>query len=105
MGRITISVYKAKPGKDDALLKLVHEHLPILKTQHLVTDRRPVVMRAADGSIVEIFEWASRKAIDEAHTNPEVQKLWGRFGEVCDFDIPVNVQEFHNMFSEFEPIN
>jgi hypothetical protein len=105
MGRITISVYRPKPGKEKALLSLVDEHIPILKSQNLVTDRKPIVMKAKDNSIVEIFEWVSRKAIDDAHSNAEVHKLWARFGEVCDFDTPKNVNEFSDMFSEFEAVN
>jgi quinol monooxygenase YgiN len=105
MGRITIAVYRPKKGKEDALLKLVHEHMPILKSQQLITERKPIVMQAADKSIIEIFEWTSVEAIKQAHTNAAVQDLWNRFSEVCAYDMPVNVTEFHNMFSEFEPIN
>lgn len=105
MGRITFAIYRPKAGKETQLMKLVEEHLPILKSQALVTDRRPIVMQAKDKSIIEVFEWKSRKAIDDAHTNPEVQKLWGKFGEVCDFESPKNIAEFSEMFSEFEAIN
>jgi len=105
MGRITIAIYRPKKGKEEQLLKLVHEHLPILESQDLITKRKPIVMRAADNAVIEIFEWKSAKAIEQAHSNPQVLKLWDRFGEVCDFEIPVNVKEFHNMFSEFEPVN
>lgn len=105
MGRITIASYRPKPGKERDLLKLVKEHMPILQSQQLITDRVPIVMQAGDKTIIEIFEWKSRKAIDEAHTNPAVQELWNRFNEVCDYEIPLNVKEFHSMFAEFEPIN
>jgi hypothetical protein len=105
MERITIAVYRPKPGKENQLLGLVKEHLPILKSQGLITDRKPIVMQALDKTVVEVFGWKSAEAIKEAHTNPEVQKLWGRFNEVCDYLIPTDVQEFHNMFSEFTPIN
>jgi hypothetical protein len=105
MGRIVIVAYRPKKGKEEQLLKLIHEHLPILKTQDMVTDRKPVVMKAADGTVIEIFEWKSAKAIEDAHSNAVVQALWMRFNEVCDYDIPVNVREFHDMFSGFEPIN
>lgn len=105
MGRITIAVYKPKPGKGNELLALVNDHLPILKTQGLVTDRKPIVMTSADGTIIEVFEWTSRTAIDEAHSNPVVQTLWNRFGEVCDFALPTDLPEFHKLFSEFEPVN
>jgi hypothetical protein len=105
MGRIAIAVYRPKKGKEQQLLKLIKEHMPVLQSQQLITDRTPIVMQAADKTVVEVFEWKSRKTIDEAHTNPEVQKLWNRFSEVCDYEIPVNVKEFQALFSEFEPIN
>ena len=105
MGRITIAIYRPKRGKEKELLKIVEEHLPVLQEQKLVTNRKPIVMKAQDQSIIEVFEWVSAEAIAAAHTNPVVGKLWERFGEACDFEIPVNVKEFQNMFSEFEPVN
>lgn len=105
MGRIVFAVYRPHGGKETELLELVQEHMPVLKSQRLITDRKPMVMRANDNSIVEIFEWQSSQAIADAHSNPVVQELWNRFSAVCAFEVPSNVQEFHNMFSEFEPIN
>ena len=32
-----------------------------------MTERAPIVMRAADETIVEVFEWVSREAIEGAH--------------------------------------
>ena len=104
MGRTVIVVYRPKKGKDAKLVEVIKDHLPVLRSQGLATDRKPIVMRAADGSIVEIFEWKSAQAIKDAHTNPEVGKLWMRFSEVCDFDKPMNLKEFNEMFSEFETI-
>jgi hypothetical protein len=105
MERITIAIYRPKAGKETQLLELIKEHMPILKGQGLITDRKPVVMQAEDKTIVEVFGWKSADAIKEAHTNQEVQKLWHRFSEVCDYDIPTNVKEFTGLFSEFTPIN
>ena len=105
MGRITIAVYRPREGREKDLLRLVKEHLPILMKEGLITDRKSIVMQAADKSIVEVFEWKSKQAIENAHTNAAVLELWNRFNEVCDYTIPVNVKEFHAMFSEFEPIN
>ncbi|HEY0653900.1 MAG TPA: hypothetical protein VGD65_12265 [Chryseosolibacter sp.] len=105
MGRITFAIYRPKPGKEKQLLQLVAEHLPILKTQNLITDREPIVMQAKNNCVIEVFEWKSRESIDQAHTNTEVQKLWARFGEVCDFETPTNIEEFSSMFPEFESIN
>ena len=105
MGRIVFAVYRPHAGKETELLDLVREHMPVLKSQRLITDRKPMVMRANDNSIVEIFEWQSSQAISDAHSNPVVQELWDRFSQVCAFETPSNVDEFHNIFSEFEPIN
>jgi hypothetical protein len=105
MGRIVIAAYRPKKGKEEQLLELIHEHMPLLTGEGLVTDRKPVAMRSANGTIIEVFEWRSAKAMEDAHSNPVVQDLWQRFSEVCDYDIPVNVKEFHTLFPEFEPIN
>ncbi len=105
MGRIVIVAYRPHAGMEEQLLELVREHLPLLKSQRLVTDRKPVVMRAADRTIVEVFEWQDADAIARAHENPVVQDLWQRFSEVCTFEIPTKVAEFHDLFSEFEPVH
>jgi hypothetical protein len=105
MGRITIAIYRPKPGNEKQLMELVKVHLSVLQKENLATDRKPMVMRAEDGCIIEVFEWKSAEAIQNAHANPEVQKLWAEFNAVCNYQIPVTVKEFNNLFSEFEPID
>ena len=105
MGVITIATYRPKKGKERQLRALVRKHLPILESQNLITDRLPIVMQAADKTVVEIFEWKSAKAIREAHKNPEVLKLWDAFAKVCDYGTPSNVKEFSEMFPNFKPLN
>ncbi len=105
MGRIVISAFKPKEGKSEELKKIVLEHLPILKSQNLVTDRSSIIMEAKDGTIIEVFEWISEKAVEVAHTNPEVMKIWDRFAEVCDY-VPMNsVEEASFPFAHFTPVN
>jgi len=105
MSRGVIVIYRPKKGKDAALLQLVNDHMSILKTQNLVTDRAPIIMKAADGSIIEVFEWKSADAIKQAHQNKVVRELWERFSQVCEYEIPVNIKEFQALFSEFEVLN
>jgi hypothetical protein len=100
-----VAIYRPKPGKETQLLHAVKDHMPILRGENLITERKAIVMRANDKSIVEIFEWTSSDAIAKAHENKEVLKLWDRFNEVCEYVKPVDIQEFHNLFSEFEPID
>ncbi|MGA8028485.1 MAG: hypothetical protein WB992_15180 [Bryobacteraceae bacterium] len=104
MGSISVACYRPKTGCEDALLQLVRNHLPPLRAEGLVTERASIVMRAADGTIVEVFEWVSQEAIAGAHSNPAVLELWKRFEAVCSYEIPCNVAEFKTMFAHFEPI-
>ena len=39
MSRGVIVIYRPRRGKDTALLQLVKDHMSILRTQNLVTDR------------------------------------------------------------------
>ena len=105
MGRIVIVAYKPKPGKEDVLKQLSETHMQILKSQNLVTDRKPIIMVSQDGSIVEVFEWLSKQAIEAAHSNPTVQEMWGNFAQVCEYLPVANVPESTNLFSEFTPLN
>jgi len=105
MGHVTIACYKPKPGKEDSLRELMKTHLQRLKTEGLVTDRESIIMQAKDGTILEVFEWLSAEAIASAHTNPSVLKMWGEYGEVCDY-VPVNtLAEAADMFAGFKPLN
>jgi hypothetical protein len=79
----------------------MRDHLPVLRTQGLATDRPSVVLRAGDGTLVEIFEWASHAAIAAAHANPEVGKLWTRYSACCDYVTLADLAEAKAMFPEF----
>ena len=101
--RIVIVGYKPKAGRAEDLHQLMREHLSTLKSQNLVTDRAPIMMKAEDGTIIEVFEWKSKAAIEEAHSNPVVLKMWGKYSEVCEY-IPVGqVEEISKLFSQFTP--
>ena len=56
MGRFVIVAYKPIPGKAQDLLTAVKKHLNVLRDEGLVSDRPAQVMKAADGTIVEVFE-------------------------------------------------
>lgn len=69
-----------------------------------MTDKPAYVMRAADGSIVEVFEWRSAEAIQQAHSNPAIQALWAEFGAACDYTPLSKLAETHQMFAEFDAV-
>lgn len=104
MGRIVISCYRPKPGQGEALHKLMVSHVATLRSIGLVTNRAPITMEAKDGTFVEVFEWASREAIEAAHGHPAVLRMWEEYGKVCDY-IPISqVAEASQLFSEFTPV-
>ncbi len=75
-----------------------------MRKEGLATDRPPYVMKAADGTIVEVFEWKSAEAIAAAHQNPAVLALWNRYNEACEIIPLAGLDEFKNMFAGFEPV-
>jgi quinol monooxygenase YgiN len=104
MGRIVIACYRPKPGQHDALRAMMQQHVATLRSLGLVTDRAPVTMEAADGTFVEVFEWASREAIDAAHGHPVVLRMWEQYAGVCDYVPVAQVPEAAQLFSEFTPV-
>jgi quinol monooxygenase YgiN len=105
MGRIVIVAYRPKSGKEDALLELTREHHPILLEQNLVTKRKPIIARASDGTIVEVFEWTSKDAMDNAHSNAAVLDLWDRYAKVCDYVKLPDLAESDQLFAEFASVD
>jgi hypothetical protein len=104
MGVMVIVAYRPKAGKEAMLLDLTKEHAPILRRLGLVTDRPAYAMRALNGTIIEVFEWKSKEAIEAAHTNPDVLKMWERYAEACEYTPLINVKECSDLFAGFEPI-
>jgi len=102
--RIVIVAYRPKPGQEAVLASEVRDHHPLLRSEGLATDRKPLVLQTPDGVIVEVFEWASAGAIEEAHHNSRVQAMWKRFAACCDY-VPLNtLPEAANLFAEFEEV-
>jgi hypothetical protein len=100
-----IACYKPKPGKAEALNNLMKTHVPRLKAEGLVTDRQSIMMQAADGTIIEVFEWLSAAAIERAHHNPAVLQMWAEYAEVCDYVPLSTLPEAGNMFAGFTAVD
>lgn len=103
-GVCVIVAYRPKPGKEEELLAIVRSRVPTLREEGLVTDRVPVLMRAKNGTLIEVSEWKSREAIDAAHKNPTVLALWNKFFAVCDCVPLETLPESSEMFAGFEPV-
>ena len=103
-GIVVIVAYRPKAGHETELLELVRGRVPTLRKEALVTDRIPVIMRAKDGTIIEVSEWKSQEAIEAAHRNPRVLAMWDKFFAVCDCVPLKDVPESETMFAGFAPI-
>jgi len=104
MGRIAIVGYKPKAGKVDALNALMKTHVPPLRAAGLATARESIVMKAKDGTVIEVFEWESKEANESAHTNPVVQAMWKEYSDVCDYVPLGSLDETKQMFADFEAL-
>jgi hypothetical protein len=101
---VVIVAYRPKAGKEAELLQLTREHVPLLHREGLVTDRAVIAAKAADGTIVEAFEWAAG-GVERAHSNAAVLKLWERYAAACEI-VPLNqLAESSTMFASFTPID
>jgi hypothetical protein len=98
---VVIAMYRAKPGKMQELEPLVRKHFPVLKEYGLTTEKDPFVGRSADGTILEIFEWANAESAKKAHDHPAVAKIWEAMAAVCDFGKLEQLPEAKNMFPHF----
>ena len=98
---VVIALYRPKSGKLAELEALVRRHFPTLKEYGLTTDRAPFIGRSQDGTIVEIFEWASIEAAKNAHDHPAVAQVWEAMAVVCEFVTLNDLPEAGNRFPHF----
>lgn len=105
MSHFVIACYSPKPGKEQELLSLVRRHVPNLQKLDMVTPRPPLVLRNRDGVIVELFEWRSADALEDAHLSPEVQEIWKQFDEVSDYKTLNHLPESKELFAQFELVD
>ena len=101
MGNMVIALFRPMPDKAADLMACMRDHLPVLRAQGLATSRPSTILRAADGTLLEIFEWVSQEAIDAAHDNPAVLALWQRYAACCDYVTLGDLAEAKAMFPGF----
>ena len=101
---VVFALYRPHAGQDAELRRLIARHLPVLRKLELVTDRPPILVRARDGTYIEVFEWRSEESARLAHEHPEVAKVWEAMGEIADFPALESLAEARERFSHFEPV-
>lgn len=99
---LVIAMYRPHKGKLTELEALVRKHFLTLKEYGLTTERDSFIGRSEDGSLLEVFEWASAEAAEQAHDHPAIAKIWEAMGEVCDFGKLGDLPEAKNRFPHFQ---
>jgi hypothetical protein len=101
-----IAIYKPKPGSEAPLMNLVRTHVPRLRELGLATEMQPILLRSPkDGTLLEIFDWRDKAAVEAAHSHPEVLAMWTLFGNLCDFISLGDLEESSVPFPHFERVN
>ena len=102
--QVVIAAYRPHAGKDAEFRRLLAQHGPTLRSEGLITGRPTVVLRAGDGTFLEIFEWASDEAVRGAHERAPVARLWEAMEKAADFVSLDSLEESHRPFTHFEPV-
>ena len=99
-----VALYRPKKGKAAALARVLATHVPNLRRWGLATKRPSTMLRAKDGTVIEIFEWKSVKATGDAHGDLRVLRMWKEFDRVCDYVPLASLKEAKDLFAGFERI-
>jgi len=83
-----ICIYRVRQPREKAFLRLLRAHWPALRRLGLATDEPSVVYRGEEERghpfYVEIFTWKSARAVQGAHSHPEVAAIWEPMGTMCE---------------------
>lgn len=101
---VVFALYRPKPGQDAALREQIALHMPSLRKYELVTDRESILVRAKDGTYIEIFEWADGDSSRQAHEHPAIAKIWEAMGACADLISISELAESRHPFSHFQPV-
>ena len=105
MPRVAIIVLKPQKDKIGELIALLRKSHSTLLKFGIVTAREQILAMSSEGSIIQILEWTSKQAEEEAAVHDEVRELWMEAERLCEFQKPIEVNEFTQMFPSFEIIN
>jgi hypothetical protein len=102
--QIVFALYRPHAGQDASLRRLIARHIPALRRLELITDRPSVLVRAGDGTYVEVFEWVSEAAARAAHEHADIAEIWDGMELIADFATLASLAEAQRPFTHFEPV-
>ncbi len=96
-----IALYQPKEGKEDELLKIIEGHTPLLRREGLITDFQSLLLKSENGTYMELFQWKSVEAKDQAHESATVMKVWEHMMEVAEMKNLSSLSEADQLFPNF----
>lgn len=97
-----IALYQPKKGKEEELMEIIEGHTPLLKREGLITEFQPVLLKSENGTYLELFQWKSVEAKDQAHESSTVMKLWEQMMEIAEMKNLSSLAEANQLFPNFE---
>lgn len=83
-----VCTYRVKKTKEAAFVSLLRKHWPTLHRLGLASDEPSACYRGEDRRgrpfYLEIFSWKSQRAVERAHTQPEVMAVWEPMETLCE---------------------
>jgi quinol monooxygenase YgiN len=105
MRHVGVILYRPHKGKEEELLRHLRAAFPMLRRNGFITDSKVIGLRARDGRILVIFEWASAEAIDLVGEHPEVQEYWMEQDKISTFEKAADLPEFQRTIPVFEGVD
>ena len=105
MSRVAIMIFRPQKDKLGELIALLKQSHSALLKFGIVTAREQILAMSVEGSVIQILEWTSKQAEEEAAVHDEIRELWMEAERLCEFQKPIEVKEFTQMFPSFEVVN
>ena len=82
---LVLAAYRPRDGREEELVRLLHEDVATLRRRGHATSRRAPLIRTERGELLVVLEWSSEHAVGDAHEDAEVLALWRRKDELADY--------------------
>ena len=86
--RISLAAYRPRPGMEQELLEMFRAEFASLRASGHVTDRPVPICRTDRGEYLAILEWSTDHAVDDAHRDEAVLRIWARKAEIAEYLAP-----------------
>jgi len=103
--RLTLSVYRPRPDREDELLPHLREEIAALRARGHITARRAVICRAPSGAYLVVSEWASPTAVDDAHADASIIEIWRRKDTLAEYLAPADLDGSGVPFASYDVVD